>query len=587
MTEYESLGLPTSYHIVGGERREVPESTLEALAEILRGYDAPPASLSQAKAYMPPQLQDGGKAWGVAVQLYALRSKRNWGIGDFTDLAHVVRWAADLGADYVGVNPLHALFLADPARRSPYYPSSRLFLNVLYIDPEAAAVGEEAAELRTPETEALIAEARAGDRIDYQSVAAAKKPAFEALFAAFEANAIDARRTMFAQFREAGGQALERHALFEALAEHHAAKACWGGFHAWPEEYQDPESDAVAAFAAEHQDRIRFHAYLQWIAKLQLDDAAGAGVAAQPATTLYLDLAVGAAPDGSEVWSGADAYARGVRLGAPPDPMALSGQDWGLAPMNPRMLAAQGYAPLRAVLAASMTYAGALRIDHVLGYDRQFWIPKDATATTGGYVKFPRGDMIAATAEESQAHHCLVIGEDLGTVPEGLTEALHAANILSYEVARWTRDEEGNFQTAEDYPRLCLAVASTHDIAPIPGWLSGTDIEARAAIEDQTEDQRAWTRGERDAERRGLFGVWGVHDGHSPEEVVEAAHRFLARSNAAVVMAALEDVLLQEEQVNMPGTMDEHPNWAVRYASDLEDWTKDEGARRLALAAAR
>ena len=577
MTDAAALGIETEYEVIGGKTQRVPDETVRALAGVLGGGVPLRADPDPGEAYAPDALAGPG-LWGVAVQLYAVRSQRNWGIGDFTDLAGIVRWARSLGADYVGVNPLHALPYAEPARRSPYYPSSRLFLNVWMIDPDAAARDLNVA---LPQDEDALAAARAGDLLDYEAAARAKAPAFEALWAGF-ADAPQDRRDAFANFRTERGEALARHALFEALAEH-LAPDHGAGFPGWPEAYRTPDTDEVRRFAETHADRVSFHAFLQWLAHEQLRAAADAA----PGTSLYLDLAVGAAPDGAEVWAGGDLFARGVRLGAPPDPMAMQGQDWGLPPLNPAVLAERDFAPLRAILAASMAYAGALRIDHVLGFHRQFWIPDGRSAAEGGYVRFPRAGMIAAAAAASRDHDCLVVGEDLGTVPEGLTEALHAARILSYEVARWARLKDGSFMAGPDYPRLCLAVASTHDVAPIPGWLAGRDLRDRAEAEGWTDDHLAGARKERAAERDGLLTLWGVSDEAPPETVVLAAHRFLAASKAGVVLAALEDVLLQEEQVNMPGTTDEYPNWRVRYARDLEDWTQDEGAAALARAAAR
>ena len=565
------LGVAESYRDIAGHDVAVPAATRERLGAILEGYDAPSRVPEPASAYLPPALADGAKQWGVAVQLYALVSERNWGIGDFTDLAGIVRWAEGLGAAYVGVNPLHALFLAEPGRRSPYSPSSRLWLNPLYIDPEAAPGGAGTREAFASRIET----ARGGGLIDYAEAAAVKRAALDRAFARWRD---EGDTDGFDAFRAVGGDALAAHATFEALADEFTRRGVPGGFLAWPEAYRDPASSAVTAFAADHADAVTFHAWLQWVAHEQL------AAASTGRTTLYLDLAVGAAPDGSEVWAGGDAYVPSVKLGAPPDPMAMGGQDWGLTPMHPKVLERDGYAALRRVLAASMQHAGALRIDHVLGYARQFWIPEEAPAKDGGYVAFPRDGMIAATAEASREAECLVIGEDLGTVPEGLTEALHGADILSYYVARWARGEDGAFLDAGAYPRQCLAVTTTHDVAPVAGWLARSDIDARAAFEPEGE---AGARKERAAEREGLFALWGVDDDASPREVVAAAHQFMARSSASVTMIALEDLLLQETQVNMPGTTDEHPNWRVRYGRTLEDWTRDADVQALATAAAR
>ena len=576
----------TGYEDTQGQPVTVPKATRDKLKALLAEPPADYVPRASAAAYQPPALSDGGRVFGIAVQLYALRSGRNWGIGDFTDLARLLRWAQDCGASYVGVNPLHALFPAAPSRRSPYYPSSRLFLNTVYVDPrnvpEARRVSFDGADWQ-----ARIVAARRSTLVDYPAVTALKYDAFRALYEAFCTNAPAGRRAAFETFCEDGGEALYRHALFDALHACFTQEGIEGGFPDWPADYHAPDGVGVTEFAQRHGADIAFYQYCQFIADEQLR-AVAAGTENEPPIALYLDLAVGAAPDGAEAWSGQDHIVTGARLGAPPDAMNALGQDWGLSPMDPVALQRADYEPFADILRASMRYAGALRIDHILGFNRQFWIPEGVTAGDGGYVSFPQDDLIAVTARESGEAECLVIGEDLGTVPEGLTETLHAAGLLSYEVACWARDEDGDFLTADAYPRECLAVASTHDIAPVMGFMNKADLDVREALNlyPSTEDQ-ASAREERGADREGLLSLWGVANETDPDAIVRGAHAFLGRSRAAVTMLSLEDLILQEEQMNLPGTVDEHPNWQRRYAMTLEEITDSAPVRARAEAGRR
>ncbi len=580
-----ALGVALSYKAHGGKTRRVPAKTVDRLIAVLQPPPPPQPPEPDMAAFLPEDIAGGGRVWGISLQLYALRSQRNWGIGDFTDLAAVMRWAAGLGARYVGVNPLHAPFLAEPWRCSPYDPCSRLALNPLYIDPEAVA--DAPADLRAQAAD-TIAAARAADRVDYARVAAAKRPAFETLYRRFLKAAEPARRQAFERFCADGGTDLARHTAFEALHARFAADGITGGFPAWPPAFRRPDSPEVQAFVRQNSEQLGFFAYLQWIARQQLDGAVAAGQAIDPPCDLYLDLAVGSSADASEMWAGQAHMANGVRLGAPPDALSATGQDWGLPPIHPGRLAAAGFDPFRRILRASMAPAGALRIDHVLGFNRQFWIPEGLPATQGGYVAFPQADMISVTAQESRRDRCLVVGVDLGTVPEGLTEALHAAHILSYQVAPWARGAEGALLAPEDFPPLCLAVPHTHDMPPLLGFLKGGDIEARARLKLYPDAGAAVAaRRQRAAEADELLAAWGVEQGAAPEAIVTAALRFLARSRAAVILAALEDLLLQEAQMNLPGTVDEHPNWRRRYARDVEDWTADDTIAARARAARR
>jgi 4-alpha-glucanotransferase len=378
-------------------------------------------------AFWPPFLVDQ-RAWGLSVQVYALRSSRNWGIGDFEDLAQLAEIAVQRGADFIGVSPLHALFLADPSRISPYSPSSRIFLNPLLIAPDRVPGFD-----KIPQRDALLAELdelRKIELIDYPAVHRVKLAALEALFERF-AKGGAAAKEVFARFRREQGATLETHALYEALAERFTSEGGRVSWLSWPRAYQDPNSLAVRDFARAAKRRIQFHAWLQWVADGQLAEAQKRAKAAGMRIGLYLDLAVGISPDGSTSWSGGTAIARHARIGCPPDPFSAQGQDWGLVPFSPIGLAEQRFEPFRALLRASMRHAGALRIDHAMGLQRLYWIPEGSSARNGAYVHYPLRELLEMAAEESWMFRTIVIGEDLGTVPPGFTETLVRAGLLS------------------------------------------------------------------------------------------------------------------------------------------------------------
>ena len=439
------------YYDYWGNRVETSDATREALLAAIGPRsgvilsEAMPSERSDAegsggegpRCYLPRDMRDG-KIWALATQLYALRSRRNWGIGDFTDLASFARLAGQAGASAVGLNPLHALHPSNPAAASPYSPSSRLFLNVLYIDIERVP---ELAE--SPETEAAIADARFQERlaslrdtplVDYPGVAAAKFEMLERLHHVFRANhgsrPYDRRMLSFRRFVRARGVALERLATYEALAEYFRARNPGAyGWWQWPTEYQRPNSAAVTAFAAEHGERINFYLYLQFLAHEQLSAAAAS--AREARVRLYCDLAVGVEVNGADAWSDPDAFAVEATLGAPPDPLNTQGQNWGLAPLSPRALTERAFEPFIALLRANMRYAGMLRIDHVMALRRAFWIPRGVSARNGAYIGYPMDDLLAVLACESGRNRCAVVGEDLGTVPDGFRERMQSARTLS------------------------------------------------------------------------------------------------------------------------------------------------------------
>jgi len=587
-----ALALPAGYH-----RLE-----LDGHAASTRVIAAPP------HCYRAPALQGEGRLWGPAVQLYALRSERNWGIGDFGDLLEAIRQWTARGAGLIGLNPLHALFAHNPRHISPYSPSSRLMLNTLYLDVEAIADFQEceAAQhhVASPEFQQRLAGLRAQDEVDHAGVSAAKHEVLRLLHASFRerhAAVGSARATAFRDFQAARGEALAHHATFEALqARFHAADpSLWGG-PAWPESFRRPDAPAIAAFRAEHPEEVEFHAYLQWQADTQLAAAAASASALGMSAGLYLDLAVSVDRGGSDAWAHADLYAAAASVGAPPDEVNPNGQGWGLPPLRPDRLRADGHALFIETLRANMRHAGALRIDHVMGLMRLFWIPPDRSPRDGGYVLYPLEELVAIVALESERHRCIVIGEDLGTVAEEMRDAMARSEMLSYRLMYFERTASGAFKPGADCPRHALMAVSTHDLATLAGWWSGHDLVVRQELglfpsPAVYEQQFAARAQDRVRLLQALQSAGLLPEGVSVElhgtprltpELCEAVHAYAAGSAAQVMLVQLEDALRLEDQANLPGTVDEHPNWRRKLPLSLEaqrtDATVAALARRIA-----
>jgi 4-alpha-glucanotransferase len=556
--------------------------------------------VAPASCHLSDALQPGARSWGLTVQLYGLRSARDWGIGDFTGLGRLAREAARLGAATIGINPLHALFAAEPRHFSPYSPSSRVWLDFLYIDVTAVSGFAEDAAAQALAPVAALAAARAADLVDYAAVAALKRPVLETLFRHFRAGeAHGALGAEFREFRQAGGEALAHFAVFEALHEHFTREGMPFSWHDWPAAMRDPQSAEVSEFARAHAERVEFFQYLQWEADRQLAAAAAAGRDAGLALGLYRDLAVGVNPHGAEAWADQQLVAPGAAIGAPPDPLSRGGQNWGLAPINPLVLRRQGFAPLITALRANMRHAGILRIDHVMGLQRLYWIPDGSPATVGAYVSYPFHDLLQIVALESRRQGCAVVGEDLGTVPEGFRETMRAANALSYRVFVFERGEGGRFAPPRDYPALAAASAATHDLATLKGFWLGHDIAWRKRLglyPDQAAAETEMAERRRDrylllealaAEgllpRKRFSEVLATDDTPNyTAELGEAIHTYLARSRARLMLVQLEDVAGESEQANLPGTTDAHPNWRRRLSLRLEDIVTGSELSRLA-----
>lgn len=542
------------------------------------------------RAYLPAPLADGKGIWGIAVQLYSLRSAQDWGIGDFGCLEALVRAAAAAGAGAVGMNPLHALMLDEPERASPYSPSSRRFLNPLYIAiegvPEFAECPEAAALVRSPEFADRLQDLRARRLVDYAGVAALKRRVLAQLHASFRRASPGARGRDFADFLEAEGEPLRRFCTFQALRESRgAADTAQRDWRNWPKPYADPDSPAVAAFAERHAERIEFHAYCQWVARRQLAGCAAAAVIAGMPIGLYGDVAVGVDAAAGEAWAMQDVVVAGWSVGAPPDAWNRRGQDWGLSPLNPVALRRRAYRPFIDTIRENMRDTGALRIDHILGLWRSFWIPRGGAPRDGAYVRNDFAELVAIVALESHRARCVVVGEDLGTVPSGLREALESAGILSYRLLYFEHGPDGRRARASDYPRLSLVAAGTHDLPPLAAYWSGADIDARRALGIFHSDEEADAeRGRRARDRDEIAGIWREAGLGAIADTAEAAYRFLARTPGRIVMVQIEDALGLVEQVNVPGTPDEPPNWRRRLPLPVETLFEHERVRTLAAA---
>jgi (1->4)-alpha-D-glucan 1-alpha-D-glucosylmutase len=550
------------------------------------------------------------RVWGFGVNLYALRSTRNWGIGDFTDLKAVVKIAADLGAGIVGVNPLHALNWIDPGAFSPYAPTSRFFLNPAYIDVEA--VPEFSHEnvrtaVNSEPIRKVIGDVRATAYVD-SSAAELKFNTLVFLFETFRESASDERRRAYARFVRRHPRRLQRFARYQALRKRLAGGAIgvaagnmqdWPD---WPEALRDPASAEVEHFAREPAARwnIDFVKYLQFVADEQL--AAVSQYARSLGVTLYCDLAVGVAPGSADIWAERDKYLLDRTVGAPPDRLGPLGQNWGLAPLDPDALAREAGATFGALLRANMRHAGALRIDHVMSLARLFLIPRGGGARDGTYFEYPLDILLAVTATESARAKCVVIGEDLGTVPDGFRERMEREGILSYRVLLFEREADGSFSPPESYPASALTTGSTHDLPTLPGWVLGRDIDARtnAGLTSGDEAARAHaerrvaatrllealqTAGELDAESvERLHRVIDARtsDGRELAPLVAAAYCFLAKTPAQIILVQLDDVLGELDQINLPGTFTEYPNWRRKNSIAVEDIADDERVKALA-----
>jgi 4-alpha-glucanotransferase len=555
------------------------------------------------RIYTPAWLEEGRRAWGLNLPLYAVRSLANWGVGDFADLGAVIRWAGSLGAAFVGVNPLHAPGGQAADDPSPYSPTSRIFLNILYLSleaaPELAACRPAQDLLASPEFQAAKARLAAAAIVPYAEAHCLKRRVLGLLYQTFceahggpEGPPRTPRGQEFARFVAAGGESLARFGQFSALADHFQE----GDWRRWPEPYQHPESLAVARFTRERLREVGFFQYGQWLAAAQLDqvgqEARGCGLP----FTLYEDLALGASPGGFDVWAHQELFARGPAIGAPPDAFNPKGQNWGLPPLIPERLRASGYQLFIDTLRANTPIGGMLRMDHVMGLFRLLWIPKGAEAARGAYVAYPARELLAILALESVRRRTLIIGEDLGTVAPRIRRELGKTGVFSYRVFYFERDGQGHFLPPEAYLPRAMATVTTHDLPTLTGFWQGRDLELKQSLDLYPEASLAeFDAGARERDRRFLVEDL-QHRGLLPEgwvcrsgdldsctpELRGAVLEYLARSSAALMEVRLEEIFGVLEQQNLPGTQTEHPNWRIKLPLTLEQMEQSPEPARLA-----
>lgn len=552
---------------VAGETIDLPPAIpigtyrLEIEREHGHKIDSIPLLVTPAGAYQGSSFD---RAWVLSVQLYGLASSRNWGIGDFTDLATLIELTAGWGCAGIGLNPLHALFVDRPLECSPYAPNSRLFLNSLYVDPERLPHFPGSWLTRHREQ---FDRARSGDLIDYAAIAELKLAALRHAFEIFQTidrvnTAHAADLVAFESFKQERGVSLRRFACFEVLRRQFDLLPWWQ----WPEEWRRPDDARIQAFRnGPQRTEIEFVEFVQWCAAAQLQSCADLAAKCGMAVGLYLDVAVGVQAGGFDAWSEQVAISRALSVGAPPDQLNTVGQDWGLAGFNAAGLEASGFAPFREMLRASMRYAGAIRLDHVLGLNRLYLIPSGTSPRDGVYVEMPLEALLAVIAQESVDQRCITIGEDLGTVPDGFRDILATWGVWSYKVMMFERGHDGAFFGSSGYAANALVTFNTHDLASFAGWQSHSDLKLKRGLgldpgetdEMRTHARRAleWKLGEEYIVSKSFFGV------------IE----FLARTPSRILAIALDDLIGLKDQPNIPGTLNEHPNWRRRLPVELKD----------------
>ncbi len=525
------------------------------------------------RAWIPSALEGGAKCAGLAVQLYAVRSPRNWGCGDFTDLRDVAHWGAALGASFIALNPLHAIHNRRPFNTSPYLPYTLLYRNFIYLDVERLPEFQQCPRLqrvfRSPQTQAELAGLRASDFVEYERIAAIKLRFLRYAFAyGTRHNTID--RSSLREWIESEGEPLIRFATYCALDEHlrrrHPNLWIWPE---WPREFLHPESAAVAEFRKRHARNIEFYCYLQWRIDQQAEAAQEEVRAAGISIGLYHDLPLATDRYGCELWAHREYYVKGCRVGSPPDDFSPKGQDWGFPPPDRAHHRASGYGHYVATIRAAARHGGALRIDHVMRLFRLYWIPDEFDATCGAYVGDNWEDLLRILALESVRNRILIVGEDLGTVEPWVRDALGRFGILSYRLLYFERGDGGRFKLPHEYPGQSLVSTTTHDLPTLSGFWTGADIEARrnAGVLDEAGYHNSRADRERDKQRllEALRHAHLLPEGdytHWSDAIRDACLAYLAQSPAMLLAINHEDLTGERAQQNLPGTTAQYPNWA-------------------------
>jgi len=589
------LGVSVSYWDWQGHEVSVPETTLAAIVAALEEARVEEA-LAAGAAHVPPGAvapAPGGRSWGFAVQLYSLRSRGSWGHGDLRDLADLAAWSArDLGAGFVLINPLHAAEPQPPISPSPYLPMSRRWVSPLYLRiediPEYRDLSYSERKRLTLLSQPLRQASQTAALIDRDAVWTAKREALETLR---KVPLADERQAAFAEFRAGHGRALEDWAAWCALAEVHGPD-----FRTWPARLRDPRSAEREVRRGDLAAQAEFHTWVQWLVSSQVAAAQEAARAAGMSIGIVADLAIGAHPGGADAWSGQEFFARGFTVGAPPDAFNQRGQDWGLPPMHPRALAAAGYRPLADLIGAGLSLGGGLRIDHVMGLSRLWWIPDGAPPTEGAYVYYDAAGTLGTLAAAAAARGSLVVGEDLGTVEPWLREALATRGILGTQMLWFERGWSNEPLAPQWWRANSLVTVSTHDLPPAAAFLSGSQVTDRLNLGLLTRSE-AEERAEADRTVNDWIGALAreglLPPGERPaaDEFTAALYAYLAKTPALLIGVNLAEAAGETRSQNIPGTCDEYPNWRLPLCGPdgepvlLEDLAANDRVRAVARAA--
>ncbi|MEZ9465448.1 4-alpha-glucanotransferase [Vibrio breoganii] len=604
--------------IVRDERKEGGPLVFALPAEIKWGYHKLIVTRKRRKApyemtlivtpkacFKQSDIENGKKLWGPSIQLYTLRTPHNWGIGDFGDLKQLVGDIAARGGDFVGLNPIHSLFPANPEGASPYSPSSRRWLNIMYIDvssvPEFALSVEAQQKVGSAEFQQRLQKAREIQHVNYSEVSDLKMAVLPLLFAEFKTRHLDKnteRAQAFLSFVEEGGESLLHQAAFDAMHKtlRDADEHMWG-WPVFPEKYRRFDSAGSQKFIKDNKDLVELYMYLQWIADTQINEAQALAEEKGMTLGLYRDLAVGVADSGSETWADDGNLILDASIGAPPDVLGPLGQNWGLPPLNPQVLQETGYDAYVKLLRANMKHCGALRIDHVLGLLRLWWIPKGENATKGAYMYYPVEDMLAILALESHRFQCSVIGEDLGTVPDEIVDILRDAGVHSYKIFFFENHEDGSFIKPTEYAEQSMSALCTHDMPTLRGFWHCDDLKLGAELGlYPNEEQLAGLFDDRLECKQGILNTIRENNpqflstgiGENAEWVpmdrylAEGLQLHVAAGSSALLSVQLEDWLEMEKPVNIPGTVEEYPNWRRKLSVNLEDMFAREAVNHIA-----
>lgn len=553
--------------------------------------------------YKQPNIENGEKVWGLSVQLYCVRSENNWGIGDFSDLSYLIQESGRQGAQFVGLNPIHALYPANPNACSPYGPSSRRWLNFIYIDVTKLQGYEDDSVqeiVKAPEFQAALQHVRNVDHVDYEAVTQLKLKVLKAIFDVQWAKYLSKNtkvNKVFKAFIAEGGESLDMLATYDAIQESLAQRgeASWG-WPVFPKELSEYHNAGVAKFKKANNKNVKFYMYLQWQAALQVEAAQNKAYESGMSIGIYRDLAVGVSEGSAEIWGNRDLYVTEASVGAPPDVLGPLGQNWGLPPMDPETLYQQRYQPIIDLFSSNMQSAGALRMDHVMALLRLWWVPKGEDAKSGGYVYYPVDDLLGILALESHRHQSLVIGEDLGTVPDEIRIKLAENGMHSYRVFFFEQAKDGGFYSPHHYPEQSMSTLTTHDMPTLAGFWHCHDLELGKQLGLYPSDevlQELYTSRHENKQQilNTLHGHLSIPEwiGRHVEQVgmrKELNHGMqyhMAKGSSALLSLQLEDWLEMDKPVNIPGTFEEYPNWKRKLTHNLEEIFSDYALNSLAL----